>query len=117
MQVENAAARLLLADTNSADQLREEAVQFICANMAAVHTTAGYSDLSKELLMEVIAALAGIEGGGRKRAREDDGALTAETIKGMKVGQLRAELQRRGLDVSGVRAVLMQRLEAAEGEY
>jgi len=124
-QVANAAERLLLAETNSADQLKEEAMRFIAENMAGVSKTEGYQTLRSQpdLLMELLEAATGVAAArGKKRAREEEeeegggeggGGLTPQAVRGMKVGQLRAELSKRGLDVDGVRQVLMQRLETA----
>ena len=119
-QVENAAERLLLAETNSADQLKEEALRFITANTVAVSQTEGYKKLSNQpiLFMELFEASSGVtEARGKKRARDEEadesGGLTPAVVRGMKVGQLRAELSKRQLAVDGVRQVLMQRLEEA----
>ena len=124
-QVANAAERLLLAETNSADQLKEEAMRFIAENMAGVSKTEGYQKLPSQpaLLLELLEAATGVAAArGKKRAREEEeeegggeggGGLTPQAVRGMKVGQLRAELSKRGLDVDGVRQVLMQRLETA----
>jgi len=121
--VANAAERLLLAETNSADQLKEEAMRFIAENMAGVSQTEGYERLPSQpdLLLELMGVVAGLPetGRGKKRAREEEegggegGGLTPQAVRGMKVGQLRAELSKRGLGVDGVRQVLMQRLETA----
>ena len=121
MQVENAADRLLLAETNSADQLKEEALRFITANSVSVSQTEGYKKLlgHPSLMAELFEVLSGVaDARGKKRAREEDdaveaGGLTPEVVRGMKVGQLRAELSKRQLAVDGVRQVLMQRLEEA----
>ena len=121
-QVANAAERLLLAETNSADQLKEEAMRFIASNMAGVSQTEGYKKLMGQpaLLMELLEAATGVTAArGKKRAREEEegggegGGLTPQAVRGMKVGQLRAELSKRGLDVDGVRQVLIQRLETS----
>ena len=48
---------------------------------------------------------------GTKRAREGE-ELTREDVKRMKVGELRAELERRGLDVAWVKETLASRLLA-----
>lgn len=118
LTAENAADRLALADRNDADQLREDAVHYMSANIAAVRKSEGYQQLSRELLMEVTDIALGLEesNSSRKRAREDDrDELSTEDVKRMKVGELRAELSRRGLDVDGVKPVLVSRLEAALG--
>ena len=121
----NAAERLLLAETNSADQLKEEAMRFIAENMAGVSKTEGYKKLPSQpdLLLELLEAATGVAAArGKKRAREEEeeegggeggGGLTPQAVRGMKVGQLRAELSKRGLDTDGVRQVLMQRLETS----
>ena len=125
-QVANAAERLLLAETNSADELKEEAMRFIASNLSGVSQTGGYEKLREQpdLLMELMGVVGGLPDAsrGKKRAREEEaegsggeggGGLTPQAVRGMKVGQLRAELSKRGLDVAGVRQVLMQRLETA----
>ena len=69
--------------------------------------------------LPVHAVVAGVSDatGGTKRHREETeqnrGELTPETIRSMKVSQLRAELAKRDLAVGGVRNGLMIRLEAA----
>ena len=102
-------------------------MRFIAENMAGVSKTEGYQTLRSQpdLLMELLEAATGVAAArGKKRAREEEeeeeegggeggGGLTPQAVRGMKVGQLRAELSKRGLDVDGVRQVLMQRLEAA----
>ena len=119
-QVENAAERMILAETNSADQLKEEAMRFVASNMSGVSKTEGYKQLRKQpdLLMELLEAATGVaEERRKKRARDEEadesGGLTPAVVRGMKVGQLRAELSKRQLAVDGVRQVLMQRLEEA----
>ena len=109
-----------MAETNSADQLKEEALRFITANTVAVSQTEGYKKLSNQpiLFMELFEASSGVtEARGKKRARDEEadesGGLTPAVVRGMKVGQLRAELSKRQLAVDGVRQVLMQRLEEA----
>ena len=119
LMIENAVERLLLADLHSADQLKEEAVRYIVMHMADICQSESYAKLKgrSEVVMELMAAQAGVSGGGKKRAREEEAqegeGLTPASVRAMKVGQLRAELSKRGLDVDGVRAVLMTRLEAA----
>ena len=118
--MENAAERLLLAETNSADQLKEEALRFITANSVGVSQTEGYKKLlgHPSLMAELFEVLSGVaDARCKKRAREDDaveaGGLTPQVVRGLKVGQLRAELSKRNLAVDGVRQVLMRRLEEA----
>ena len=99
-------------------------MRFIAENMAGVSKTEGYKKLPSQpdLLLELLEAATGVAAArGKKRAREEEeegggeggGGLTPQAVRGMKVGQLRAELSKRGLDVDGVRQVLMQRLETA----
>ena len=100
-------------------------MRFIAENMAGVSQTEGYKKLPSQpdLLLELLEAATGVAAArGKKRAREEEeeegggeggGGLTPQAVRGMKVGQLRAELSKRGLAVDGVRQVLMQRLETA----
>ena len=100
-------------------------MRFIAENMAGVSQTEGYKKLPSQpdLLLELMEAATGVAAArGKKRAREEEeeegggeggGGLTPQAVRGMKVGQLRAELSKRGLAVDGVRQVLMQRLETA----
>jgi hypothetical protein len=114
------AARLVVAELHSAAQLKEHCLDYIGERAAEVMATEGWQQLGTQpnLLQELFAHKAGV----RKRPRdEDDGpacssralvALTAERVRAMKVGELRAALQQRGLDTSGLKAALVARLEA-----
>jgi len=75
----NAVERLLLAETNSAALVKQEAMRFIAAHMAEIRTTEAYRKLREhpDLLMDLLdmaagLAPAGAEGSkvGQKRPRE-----------------------------------------------
>jgi speckle-type POZ protein len=113
---ENAAARLVVAELHSAAQLMEHCLDYISEQPAEVMATEGWQQLGTQpnLLQQLFAHKAGV----RKRPRDEpadepgSGALTAEKVRGMKVGELRAALQERGLESSGLKAALVARLQA-----
>jgi len=70
-QVANAAERLLLAETNSADELKEEAMRFIASNLSGVSQTEGYQKLREQaaLLMELVGVVGGLPDTSRGKTR------------------------------------------------
>lgn len=66
--------------------------------------------LSPSLLLEVMVAVASHF--SRKRAAEGDD-LKPEQVKRLKFAELRAELDHRGLDTSGIKSDLVARLQVA----
>ena len=116
MTIENVAARLVVAELHSAAQLKEYCLDYIGERPAEVMATEGWQQLGTQpnLLQELFAHAKGV----RKRPRAEDdeqgslGVLTAEQVRLMRVGELRAALQERGLDTSGLKVALVARLEA-----
>lgn len=114
LALDNAAARLQLADKHVvAADLREAAIEFIHRHFEEVEKTDGWTHLveaprSGRLVADVLRP---------KRPREpfDELCKKAEGVKRMRVGEMRAELQRRGLESFGLRAELERRLEAMIG--
>jgi hypothetical protein len=124
-----------LAHAHDDDELADACAVLLLADMLAVTQSAGFRRLSTErplllaALMQCQAkVMATPEASSRKRKRESEGgregggeggagarkeALTAEKVKRLKVGEMRAELASRGLATDGYKSDLAARLEAA----
>jgi speckle-type POZ protein len=114
--VETVADVLLIADKYSAPKLKKACLEFIQNDpkrMNQIEKTSGYQRLGQSLLQEVVTALTSAI--SKKRSREDDGTttLTQDNVKRLKVHELRERLRARGLAISGVKDVLIDRLMKA----
>jgi len=123
LSVQNAAERLALAEMHSAEQLKEECVEFVARHAEEVLKTPGWSRLvsSGTNIGVVNEVLAIAVGSGRKRSREvledevpeSTSTLTAAGVNRLRVSELRQELCSRGLDAGGPRHMLQERLAAS----
>jgi hypothetical protein len=130
--VDNVADRLILADTCHAPRLKRKCLEFVRADsrrLAEVMDTDGFQRLSRAQLHELMAVLAPTTvtaattttTNSRKRTRDSDAAtpedipspVTKSKVKKLKLSELRAELESRGMDTSGLKEELVERLENA----
>ena len=117
INVENVATLLVIGETEGADQLKEECMDFIKVNAPAVMASAGWKQAASfggnvSLISEVCSALAG----GRKRRRSDEmhaPEKEAAAVDEMSMAQIRSDLQRRQLNCCGRRSVVVVRLKEA----
>jgi speckle-type POZ protein len=115
--VETVADRLLMADACHAPNLKKRCLEFIRADtrrMAQIKDTDGYQKMSKAQVDEIMSALFPMApGSSKKRPREEDDAekLTKDKVKKLKLSELKEELSARGLDTSGLKKDLVERLE------
>lgn len=84
-----------MADSISADHLKDDSMRFITANAASVSQTDAYAKLKTEqpaLMIEIFEASMGLpKAPAKKRAREEaseGGLLTPEVVRGMTEGEL-----------------------------
>ena len=115
-----------LAHAHEDEALTDACAELTAKGMLAVTKTEGFKRMSGErplllaALMTAVAEVQSPEGRKRKRDEGEGGAglatdltLTAETVKRLKVGELRTELASRGLATDGVKSDLAARLVAA----
>ena len=125
LTVENAAARLVLSEQAEAEQLKEACLDFIRGHGAEVMKTAGWADVTAhnggKLVVDLFAVMAGVHPRGKKRRADDAGLVPTKrstatklaAVDDMRVPELRAELSKRSLNTSGLKAQLVERLKAA----
>ena len=121
LSAENVLHMLMLADAHgTCDGLKDACPEFVGLNTEKVLLSKSWAEMAKStngarlpLVAEVAMAVSGVQLSGRKRCREEAGALTEEAARGMRVGELRAELEKRSLDTAGLKAQLLDRLLAA----
>ena len=121
LSVENVLQVLVLADAHgTCDGLKDACLEYVGLHKEAVLVSESWTEMLKStntaLVGEVAMAVSGVQSSGQKRRREDtsgEGGLTEEIARGLKVGQLRAELDKRGLETAGLKTQLLDRLLAA----
>ena len=114
IDVNNCAGLILLADGTSCAMLKEAAIDYFVANSAYVLASDGYGmiEQSPSITKELMLAMAV----GSKKCPAKD--INGEDIKRMRVSTLRQKLEEKGLDVDGLKEMLVARLlenEAADG--
>ena len=117
LSVENLADRLILADKCNAPALIERCLDFIRADpsrLADVRDSDGYQHLDKAQMDLLLSAFALPS---KKRARPADLAADPDlqppandAIKRMKLSELKEKLAEKGLETSGLKADLVERL-------
>jgi len=115
---DNAAERIMLADGCHAPDLKKRVLEWVRADskrLAEVMDTDAFQRLSPAQLHELLAVFAPSSGKKRPREESSGSSLRKEQVKKLKVSELRAELDTRGLDSTGLKADLIERLENAMG--
>jgi len=114
VSADNAAELLLLADAYHAPLLKKRVLEFMRASsqrLTDVMDTDAFQKLSPALLHELLAQFGSP---GKKRPREESAlSLVKGDVKKLKVSELRAELESRGLESGGLKSELLERLENA----
>ena len=123
LTADNLAARIMLADKHHAPALLQHCLDFIRADasrLTEVMDTDGFQLLDKaqmQILMAALAPPSKNSSGGKKRARPADLAAdpdmqppAKDAIKRMKVSELKEKLAEKGLETSGLKADLVERL-------
>jgi hypothetical protein len=116
LTVDNVADRLILADTCHSAELRKQCLDFMktdTSRLGEIMDSDGFQKLGQAHLHNVLSAFVPQSSSSRKRSRSEGPGegLTKDQVKRLKVSELKAELTSRGLDVSGLKKDLVERLE------
>jgi len=121
MDTLNVAELLLFADARNCALLRESAMNFICANPAAVMATQGWMEVKEAA--DILSELFGVLFGGKGNNVEDEKSLVRvsneennqqkvwyeDELRRFSVAELRRCLDERGLDLDGTKDMLIER--------